>query len=193
MEYPTKCSVSVIVSLRRGKAIPRVTVAGSLGLLASLVLVACMPNSATAVERTERSAGQQRFQALFPLVQAGRGCTQEDAPAAEIYFFAKKDDTGEPVAPYVRVEISGLARERIPPATFRLMPLRRNPNERRRIVRAELVQKPGSSLWLDGSIAIRADNPQTGITGRIDLISPKGEAWSRAFSARYANRQAVCG
>lgn len=142
---------------------------------------------------TGRNAGQQPFQVLFPWVRAARGCTQEDAPAVEIYFFGKETAAGELVAPYVRVEISGLARERIPPTTYHLMPLRRDSNERRRIVRAELVDKLGSSTWLGGTITIGADEPDTRIIGRVNLISPKGEAWDRAFSAQYLTKRALCG
>ena len=192
MECPTKSSGSV--RPEQGPAIPRITLAGSLALLAGLGLVACMADPATAVARPgSDSAARQSFQTLFPSVRAQRGCTQEDAPATEIIFFAQQTAAGEPAAPYVRIEISGSSRERIGPATFRLMPLRRSSGERGRIVRAELVQKPGSSTWLQGTIAIRSDDPGTAIAGRVDLVSPKGGAWSRSFSAPYVPRQAICG
>lgn len=181
MGCPTKCS-GVRLRLARYLATP-----------AALLLIMGGVGSSAVTGRERPDVTQQRFQNLYPQVQAARGCTQEDAPAVEIYFFVRQTASGEPVEPFVRVEISGRARDIIPPAKYRLMPLRRNIEERRRIVRAELVEKRGSSVWLDGTIAIRADNPETGIAGRVDMISPTKQAWSRTFSARYVRRQALCG
>src|ERR1700759_4464218 len=69
----------------------------------------------------------------FPYAFATRGCTQEDAPALEIYFTeAQFKGDGTPAPPYLRIEIASRVNETIAPLSAELMPLRRAPARQRR-------------------------------------------------------------
>jgi hypothetical protein len=123
-----------------------------------------------------------------------RGCTQEDAPALEIYLTrAPFDGRGEPPEPYIRVEISSSATETITRGTFRLSPLRRDPDAAGRVVRAELVEPGHDPIWLTGTIVLSKAAPGRRISGRLDVKTPDGKNLPGDFTAEYINRTSVCG
>lgn len=130
----------------------------------------------------------------FPFAFAMRGCTQEDAPALEIYLTQVSfDGQGTPSAPYLRIEIGSLPTETIGPLSLQLMPLRRDPAKPGRIVRAELMEAGHKSTWLSGTIALREATPGARVSGRYDFASPAGATFSQDFDAEYSKRPAVCG
>ena len=140
------------------------------------------------------AAGGDKSEQAFPHAYAMRGCTQEDAPALEIYFtrtpFA---GGGDPSPPYIRFEISSLPSETIGPVSLALIPLRRDPTKPGRIARAELVETLRDRTWLSGTIALNEAAPGRPVSGRYDVAMPSGRRLGASFTAEYSNRSAVCG
>jgi hypothetical protein len=131
----------------------------------------------------------------FPFAFATRGCTQEDAPALEIYFTGVQfKGEGTPAPPYLRIEIASRVNETIASFSAELTQLRRDPAKQGRLVRAELMEEAGQkSTWLFGRIELKEAVPGASVTGHFDFTSPAGAVFSRSFSAPYSNRPAVCG
>jgi hypothetical protein len=138
--------------------------------------------------------GDNKMEQTFPHAYAMRGCTQEDAPALEIYLtqtpFA---GVGEASAPYIRVEISSLPSEAMEPASFNLIQMRRDPTRPGRIVRAALVESKHDPKWLSGTIALTEVTPGLRVSGHYDFTTPAGKRLDSSFTAEYSNRNAVCG
>jgi hypothetical protein len=123
-----------------------------------------------------------------------RGCTQEDAPALEIYFTeAPFKGDGTPAPPYLRIEIASRANETIASLSTELTPLRRDPGKQGRIVRAELTEAVQKPIWLSGKIELKEAVPGGSVSGHFDFTSVAGAVFSRSFSAPYSNRPVVCG
>ena len=130
----------------------------------------------------------------FPFAFALRGCTQEDAPALEIYLTRVAfNGEGTPAPPNLRIEIGSSPSETIGPLSLQLMPLRRDQAKPGRIVRAELMEGGHKSTWLSGTIALTEATPGARVSGRYDFTSPDGATFSQDFSAEYSKRPAVCG
>jgi hypothetical protein len=153
--------------------------------LAALAIAACAQPA---------PAGAEPLNQTFPYVFAMRGCTQEDAPALEIYLtqtpFA---GTGEPAPPYIRIEISSPPGETIQSLSFELTPLRRDPARPGRLARAELVQPGRDRGWLAGTVTLTEAAPGRPVSGRFDFATPAGLTVSRSFKADYPKRSVVCG
>src|SRR6478672_2011762 len=102
--------------------------------IVGLVLLTLTATQAAAED--DRKLGQN-----FPFAYALRGCTQEDAPALEIYLTQVGfNGEGTPSPPYLRIEIASPPTETIGRLTLQLIPLRRDPAKPGRIVRAELME-----------------------------------------------------
>ena len=140
------------------------------------------------------SADETRPDQRFPYAFATRGCTQEDAPALEIYFTEVQfKGDGTPAPPYLRIEIASRPSETITSLSAELTPLRRDPARQGRLVRAELMDAGLKSVWLSGRIDLKEAVPGAGVSGHFDFTSPAGAVFSRDFSAPYSNRSVACG
>jgi hypothetical protein len=140
------------------------------------------------------SADEPRPDQRFPYAVAMRGCTQEDAPALEIYFTETPfEGDGTPAPPYLRIEIASRANEKIENLSAELSPLRRDPAKQGRLVRAELMEASQKSSWLSGKIDLKEAVPGASVSGHFDFTSPTGAVFSRSFSAPYSNRSVGCG
>lgn len=163
--------------------------------LLAAVLSACPALLVIAACAQTPPAGAMQLPPEFPHIFAKRGCTQEDAPALEIYLTrVPYRGKGDPAPPYLRFEISLSPREAIAaPVVLELMPLRRDPARAGRIVRAEHVDRQHRSTWLNGAITLDSATPGKTVTGRFDVSAPGGPHWSAAFTAEYSSHPAVCG
>ena len=131
---------------------------------------------------------------FFSYVVAMRGCTQEDAPALEIYLTrAPFDGSGEPPEPYIRVEISSSPTETITRGTFKLSPLRRDPDAAGRVARAQLVERGHDPIWLTGTIVLSNVAPGQRVSGRLKGKTSSGKNLLGDFTAEYSKRTSVCG
>jgi hypothetical protein len=139
-------------------------------------------------------AGAETLQQDFPHIFATRGCTQEDAPALEIFLtpsvFA---GPGEPAPPYIRIEIGSPANETIRSSSLTLSPLRRDPAQAGRLARAELVRQGQDPVWLSGSLTLTEAVPGRQVAGRFDFATPTGLTLNRDFKTDYSARKVVCG
>lgn len=152
-------------------------------MLTAMILATASPAPA--------SGGDQRF--LYSA--AVRGCTQEDAPALELYFtVAPFDGAGEPTAPYLRVEVAAAPTEVLSGATLNLIPsLRRGAGQSGRIARAELVAVAHTETWLSGTVVLDQAKPGQDVAGHYDLTAPDGRRLTHAFHALWNPRPTVCG
>jgi hypothetical protein len=130
----------------------------------------------------------------FPYAFAKGGCTQEDAPALEIYLTkARFTGTGDPSPPYIRVEISSFPGEIIAPVSLSLIQMRRDPRRSGRIARAELVESIRNPLWLSGTITLHEAVPGRQVSGHYNFTAPAGGQLDSSFIAEYSNQTAACG
>ncbi len=129
----------------------------------------------------------------FPFATATRGCTQEDAPALEIYLtHAAYDGAQEPSPPYLRIEIASTPAEPLRRAPMTLVPLRREAFSAP-IVRAEYVGLKREHAWLAGTVTL-TDGAQGGpLAGRYDFAAPNGKRFKSTIHAAWNARPAVCG
>jgi hypothetical protein len=150
-----------------------------------LTIVVCAQAASSSAETLEQT---------FPHVFAMRGCTQEDAPALEIYLtqtpFA---GAGDPAPPYIRIEISSPPDETIQSVSLKLIQVRRDPARPGRIARAELVELGKDRVWLSGAITLDEAAPGRHVSGQYDFTTPAGLPLNRSFKADYSKRNVVCG
>jgi hypothetical protein len=133
---------------------------------------------------------EQGFSNAFAM----RGCTQEDVPAMEIYLTQSPyTGVGRPSLPYIRIEISSSPEERIASVTLHLIQLRRDPTNRSRIARAELVEFGHASTWLSGTVELSDATPGEKVVGRYNVMAPDGGRYKSDFVTEYSRRAAVCG
>lgn len=123
-----------------------------------------------------------------------RGCTQEDAPALEIYLTHDAyNGEGEPSPPYVHIEISSSANEElISPVSLRLIGGRRDPAKPGRIARAQLVEKEQQPVWLSGTVSLTALRREW-VEGHFEIDMPASKPWRKHFKAAYRNQASMCG
>ena len=130
----------------------------------------------------------------FSYVLAKRGCTQEDAPALEIYFNQNPyTGVGDATPPYIHFEISSSPSETIKSLSFELGPMRRDLKKQGRIIRAEFVESIHSSVWLTGVIVLDEAVPGGHISGHYNVATPKGQHFKNIFRTEYTVHTAVCG
>jgi hypothetical protein len=123
-----------------------------------------------------------------------RSCTQEDAPALEIYLTHDAySGEGEPSPPYLRLEISSPANEVLDtPVSVRLLMGRRDPAKPGRIARAQLVEKGQPPVWLSGTVSLTTLR-QDWVEGQFEVDMPAGKPWRTRFKAAYRKQASVCG
>jgi hypothetical protein len=139
-------------------------------------------------------AGDNKLEQNFSYAFAMRGCTQEDAPALEIYLTQTPfTGVGDPSPPYIRVEISSTPDETIEPASLQLIQMRRDQTKKGRVVRAELAASQRDHIWLSGTLTLSEAVPGGRVSGRYDFTTPTGRHLNSSFSAEYSKRPAVCG
>jgi hypothetical protein len=153
--------------------------------LVALTIVACAQAA---------PLGDWQLEQEFPHAFAKRGCTQEDAPALEIYFTKISfKGAGAPTPPYIRFEISSSPGEKIESIYLKLIQLHRDPKRPGRIARAELVETGIVSTWLSGTITLTEATPGERVTGHFDITTPNGRRWVGSFIAEYSKSPSVCG
>jgi hypothetical protein len=139
-------------------------------------------------------AGAETLDQTLTHVFATRGCTQEDAPALEIYLTQSPfAGAGEPAPPYIRIEISSPVDETIHSVSLELIQMRRDPAKPGRIARAELVESGKDRVWLSGTIMLNEAAPGQQVSGQFDFMTPTGLSLNRSFTTDYSKRNAVCG
>jgi hypothetical protein len=139
------------------------------------------------------SSGEKKLEQTLHYALAMRGCTQEDAPALEIYLTETPfDGVGDPSPPYIRIEVSSSPKETIAPTSLTLIQMRRDPTRPGRIARAELVGAGHDSVWLSGTITLKEVSAGGDVSGRYDLTTPAGRL-DRSFIAKLSKRTSLCG
>jgi hypothetical protein len=159
--------------------------AGLVALTIALTIAACVQTA---------PAGAETLDETLTHVFATRGCTQEDAPALEIYLTQNPfAGAGEPAQPYIRIEISSPVDETIRSVSLELIQMRRDPAKPGRIARAELVEPSKDRVWLSGNIMLNEAAPGLQVSGQYDFTTPAGLTLKRSFTTNYSKRNVVCG
>jgi hypothetical protein len=139
-------------------------------------------------------AGAATLDLTLTHVFATRGCTQEDAPALEIYLTQSPfAGAGEPAPPYIRIEVSSPVDETIRSVSLELIQMRRDPAKPGRIARAELVEPGKDRVWLSGTLTLNEAAPGQQASGQYAFRTPAGLALNRSFKTDYSKRNVVCG
>jgi len=190
--FPTKFSGSVRRSFHSRPAAPGVVSPGPLRLLRSFAgaaLAMIMLGGCAMAEPTDHP-----LQNKLTHVLAMRGCTQEDAPALEIYLTrAAYAGKGDPAAPYLRFEVASAASETLPAMTVSLVPLNRDTRLPGRIARGQLVETGTTPLWLSGTLSLTTAVPGKTAAGSYDVRTADGRRLHGSFSAAYSAKPTVCG
>ena len=189
--FPTKFSVSARRSLRvqraaSGETCPRPSrarrIAGA--ALATMMIAGC------AMAEPADHPLQNKLTHVFAM----RGCTQEDAPALEIYVTqVAYAGNGDPVAPFLRFEIASAPTETLTSVTVSLVPLNRDTRLPGPIARAGLVESGHQPLWLSGTLSLTKAAPGKTAAGNYDVRTPDGRRLHGSFSAPYSAKPTVCG
>jgi hypothetical protein len=131
----------------------------------------------------------------FPYAAAGRGCTQEDAPALEIYLTSQPFSGPDlPAPPLIRIEVAWDDWMRLREREIPMSPLsRRSRDPQQPLARAELEQPSTSPVWLGGTIRLMVVEPDRRVVGAYALSAPDARAWSDGFEAHWLDRRPVCG
>jgi hypothetical protein len=132
----------------------------------------------------------------YPYAVARRGCTQEDAPALEIYLTKERwDGRGEPASPFVRFEVAWTDWAQISDSSLALVPLSRQGIDRRQhVVRGELKLAEGkSSSWLTGRIVLKRVEMNRRAEGSYDLVGPDKGSLLGSFNAVWIESSGGCG
>lgn len=127
---------------------------------------------------------------------ARRGCTQEDAPALEIYLTRKRfEGQGEPAQSYLRIEVAWTDWTRIADSSFDLIPLSRHGvNPKQHVVRGELkIAGEKASSWLSGRLVLKNVDQGRQVEGSYDLLTPDRNPLRGTFRANWIERGAGCG
>lgn len=192
---PMRCNVNAISTLPAClAAVGFAALRPSARRLVHALLSTCFFILTSAACAQAARSGDKQLDQGFTHAIAMRGCTQEDAPALEIFFTnIPFSGMGEVSPPYIRVEISAAPNEIITPVSLTLMQLRRDPASVARIARAELKERESDPRWLSGTIVLNEVIPGRPVSGRYDMTTPDGRRFSNSFIADYSKRNAVCG
>jgi hypothetical protein len=130
----------------------------------------------------------------FPEAVARRGCSQEDAPAVEVYLTrARFDRAGEPPRPYIRLEVAGRDQTALIGQPIDLAPLSRAGRDPAKpLARAEYYAEGTAHQWLQGSITLQRVEPDRLFEGSYVLKGTDHE-WTGTFSARWMASAGGCG
>lgn len=132
----------------------------------------------------------------FPHAVARRGCTQEDAPALEIYLTSKPHDSNaQPQKPYLRIEVGGRNWQALVGKDLELLPLSRRGSDRAKpLVRAELnLPTQSDTVWLEGNMKLVNAEAEKEVTGSYDFTGPGECKWKGEFKAVWTKGGGGCG
>ena len=132
----------------------------------------------------------------FPYAVANRGCTQEDAPALEVYLTRKPfNGAGQPAKPYLRIEVGGRNWQNLLRKELQLLPLSRRGIDREKpLVRAELnLAGQKQTVWLRGTLKLTKLEAEKGVEGSYDFSGPGERKWKGAFKASWTKGSGGCG
>lgn len=133
----------------------------------------------------------------FSHAVAVRGCTQEDAPALEIYLTQRPfDGQGMPPKPYLHIEVAGTDWQPLVGRPLKLIPLsREGVDPQTTIVRAELDRGERSAqIFLAGTLRIKSAQPDRPVEGHYDFGTHAGQRWAGTFRAAWQEtRGSGCG
>jgi hypothetical protein len=132
----------------------------------------------------------------FPHALAHRGCTQEDAPALEIYLIGKPQQSAAlPPKPYLRIEVAGRNWQHLLRKDLKLVPLSRQGTDREKpLVRAELnLAQQRQTVWLQGTLRLTKIEDEKEVTGSYDFTAPGERRWKGEFKAVWAKGGGGCG
>ena len=131
----------------------------------------------------------------FPHAVALRGCTQEDAPALELYLTPGiYSGQGEPHKPYLHIELAGSNWEKLRGRDLDLLPLsRQGIDTKKPIVRADLNLEEQSPVWLRGSLHLEVIDVGRKVVGAYKFVEAEGIQRSGVFNARWIPLRQTCG
>jgi hypothetical protein len=131
----------------------------------------------------------------FPHAVALRGCTQEDAPALEVYLTREPyGGHAVPGTPYLRVEIAWGDWQQLVGSDLVLVPLsRQGLAPQQPIARAELHLEQGASVWLRGTLRLTRVEVEQQVEGSYDFVGPDVHAWMGTFTALWVLGRHQCG
>jgi hypothetical protein len=130
----------------------------------------------------------------FTEATARRGCSQEDAPALEIYLTRERFETrGEPDPPYLRFEIAGRDHTALIGQSIELAGLSRVGRDAAQpLARAEFNDRSPTHQWLRGTVRLERVEVDRPVEGAYD-VEGDGEKWAGTFSARWIAGTGGCG
>ncbi|MEP6920719.1 MAG: hypothetical protein ABI967_06310 [bacterium] len=134
---------------------------------------------------------------------AQRGCTQEDAPALEIYLTSSRyDGAGVPAGRYIHIEVAGRDWQDLLNRDLALLPLSRVGSDRMKpLVRAERVmpeQRQGGdgekrkSAWLRGTLKLSKVVADKEVEGSYNFTGGDGRLKGN-FKASWRKGRGGCG
>jgi len=168
------------------------TIPGPRTRCAAVLSVGLVILGSSATCQTDAPGGKKAKEAFHHAI-ARRGCTQEDAPALEIYLTNTPfDGVGDPLPPYIRIEVSSSPEETLGPVSLTLIQIRRDPTKPGRIARAQLVGVGNVNHWLVGNVTLTEAVPGGDVSGRYEFTTPTGKLGGR-ITAKFVKRAAMCG
>jgi hypothetical protein len=130
----------------------------------------------------------------FPESSARRGCSQEDAPALEIYLTREPfEKRGEPAPPYIRFEIAGREHTTLIGKSIELAPLSRAGRDPASPLARGEFNDASTHQWLRGTVTLRRLEADRLVEGVYDVKGTGDLAWVGTFSARWIAPGGGCG
>jgi hypothetical protein len=131
----------------------------------------------------------------FTEAVARRGCSQEDAPALEVYLTRARFEGGaEPARPYIRLEVAGRDYTALLGKPVDLAPLSRAGRDPLKpLARAEYYGEGSTHQWLRGSITLQRVEPDRSVEGSYELKGVADHEWAGKFSAPWIASAGGCG
>jgi hypothetical protein len=124
-----------------------------------------------------------------------RGCTQEDAPALEIYLgHPPSNEQALPSRPYLYIEIAWSDWDALIERDLNAAPLsRHDADPQQPLMRAALFGEKGAPMWLRGSLRLQRVSVEQKVAARFHFAEPGGKIWSGEFEARWLPSAGGCG
>ena len=132
----------------------------------------------------------------FSEASGRQGCSQEDAPAMEIYLTRVRFAGGlVPPRPFIRLEIAGRNQAAMLGKAIDLAPLSRAGRDPALpLARAEFHGEASAAHeWLRGKITLRSVEASRAVEGSYELKGSGAEVWKGTFSARWIASAGGCG
>jgi hypothetical protein len=140
-------------------------------------------------------AGCASAQGSFSYSAAMRGCTQEDAPALEVYLApAPAPPSALDTTRHIRLEIGWGNWRDLVAKDVELLPLARSDaNRSKPLVRAFFRDSTGRTEWLRGTLRLAAVEEGSTVRGTYDFIGAGQRALRGTFQAPWIQRSVICG